>query len=221
MDMPSVSLAGDAGLEVIERRLSKVTGGSGSLLIVASIAVVGLIVACAALCVILHWMHARQPVRAFADRGGALDNCAVAKGKDLETAGHPLQEQWFEVWRLSNTTFACKDLQVPAGASCPPKMPTLGSVPEAVAAVSMENCEICCERSAEIVLLPCSHGGICRQCSEEILRRSAGHCPHCRGAVERMVLVDSPVRLLQGEVCLGTRIPMQVTAPPVPHPVAS
>mmetsp|Transcript_25684 Transcript_25684/g.59869 ORF Transcript_25684/g.59869 Transcript_25684/m.59869 type:complete len:222 (-) Transcript_25684:132-797(-) len=191
--------------------------GPGTLVLIVLINVlVALVMISAVVCVVLHWTLNRQSVRAFTpSRGPAqpIEAASQASKVQEKSPAAPSQEQWFEVSRLSNTTFACKELQVPPGASGAPNFPALGAVPEAMAAVSIENCEICCERNAEMVLLPCSHGGMCRQCSEEILRRSAGHCPHCRGAVERLVLVDSPLRLLQGEVCLGTRIPMLLSAP--------
>lgn len=35
-----------------------------------------------------------------------------------------------------------------------------------------EKCLICCENQANIVLLPCLHGGICNICAQDILINS-------------------------------------------------
>mmetsp|Transcript_76498 Transcript_76498/g.147707 ORF Transcript_76498/g.147707 Transcript_76498/m.147707 type:complete len:224 (-) Transcript_76498:41-712(-) len=59
-------------------------------------------------------------------------------------------------------------------------------------------CEVCCERTPQIVFLPCSHGGICRSCAEQIVKRSNRHCHTCRAAIEKVIIVEDPLRMCQG-----------------------
>ena len=46
-----------------------------------------------------------------------------------------------------------------------------------VAAASAHCCQVCLERAVEVVLLPCSHVPVCRQCAAH---PSMTRCPVCR-----------------------------------------
>merc|ERR1712072_171624 len=100
----------------------------------------------------------------------------------------------FEVKRLTSTLFEVHPLSQAAAQGPEPAVQ-----PQALGSETPEACEICCENQAEVVFLPCAHGGLCQGCADTILARSGQHCPHCRGPVQKVLLIERPVRLLHGQ----------------------
>merc|ERR1712129_160406 len=150
----------------------------------------GSALACVGVCALLMYYHnkkasertvaAPQPAAAAANAeavaalsNGTTENCEVRR-----TAGSTM----FQVRPLTPL-----DMTVPE----PTQPLTVGSeTPEA--------CDICCEAPAEIVFLPCGHGGLCLGCAVAILTRSGHHCSNCRGPVKWVLRIESPERLLHG-----------------------
>lgn len=71
-------------------------------------------------------------------------------------------------------------------------------------------CAICLDSPGDIVVLPCSHGGLCISCIMKIIEnqaRGGRHCPHCRGNIRSIV----KLREVSGELARGfeIRIPKQ------------
>eukprot|EP00933_Yihiella_yeosuensis_P047894 TRINITY_DN43889_c0_g1_i1.p1 TRINITY_DN43889_c0_g1~~TRINITY_DN43889_c0_g1_i1.p1 ORF type:complete len:111 (-),score=14.10 TRINITY_DN43889_c0_g1_i1:2-334(-) len=77
-----------------------------------------------------------------------------------------------------------------------------------------EECEICCDNVADTVFMPCSHGGMCEGCADEVLRRANRHCVTCRQAVSQVLKIDAPHRLLQG-------LPTKAAPRPFPSDLAA
>lgn len=54
-------------------------------------------------------------------------------------------------------------------------------------------CSICWERPKEVVLVPCMHANLCRQCGDAIGRNGAGEqaakCPTCRKNIANVVRI--------------------------------
>ena len=53
-------------------------------------------------------------------------------------------------------------------------------------------CQICFEDSsvASTVLLPCGHGGLCRECGDAVAQRAPHHCHMCRQQVLKVATVE-------------------------------
>ncbi len=49
------------------------------------------------------------------------------------------------------------------------------------------DCEICCDRAKEVVLVPCGHT-FCRQCANKVMR-GGKRCPFCRKAIAQTMKV--------------------------------
>lgn len=64
--------------------------------------------------------------------------------------------------------------------------------------VSEDNiCRLCCTEAADVVLLPCRHGGICYRCFRRILfmkplHRGGCTCPICRRHIREAVRINDP-----------------------------
>jgi len=53
-------------------------------------------------------------------------------------------------------------------------------------------CHICMVNQANVVLLPCAHGGLCRSCLERIVGcKAEASCPQCRGRITGAVEVGA------------------------------
>jgi len=56
----------------------------------------------------------------------------------------------------------------------------------------LAECHVCMANEANIVLMPCGHGGLCKTCLGEIVRhRVSGHCPQCRSKITAAIEVTS------------------------------
>lgn len=51
-----------------------------------------------------------------------------------------------------------------------------------------EACGICLTSEANCLIVPCSHGGICKECSISILKQTST-CPYCRNPVEKIKVI--------------------------------
>eukprot|EP00747_Dinoflagellata_sp_TGD_P020600 gnl/TRDRNA2_/TRDRNA2_127926_c0_seq1.p1 gnl/TRDRNA2_/TRDRNA2_127926_c0~~gnl/TRDRNA2_/TRDRNA2_127926_c0_seq1.p1 ORF type:complete len:203 (+),score=39.11 gnl/TRDRNA2_/TRDRNA2_127926_c0_seq1:47-655(+) len=179
------------------------------------VAVFSVVVGLALICVCLGWLHRRkrdqqaaaaaaQPVVVAPPRADVEAQCVEQGAASPEQPPEPVPEEFFEVSCVSSTVFTVKPLETLDGADSA-RQPAL---PSAVVVGNSEErlCEICCERPAEVVLMSCSHGGLCQQCNDEILKRSNMHCPHCRGKVDKVILLEAPELLSQGRSCKARRI---------------
>mmetsp|Transcript_18677 Transcript_18677/g.38870 ORF Transcript_18677/g.38870 Transcript_18677/m.38870 type:complete len:205 (+) Transcript_18677:1-615(+) len=201
---------------------SALANGAGDLLGVFMLAAFIVTAGCALVCVGLSWWQARLRRRRAADavmvvvqsQFGDGPGSLAADGRDKLGEATAWPEQFFRVRRVTSTLFEVEEL--PAGAH-PAAEPELPSVPFAVEECattaasspvddSEEMCEVCCEAQPEMVFLPCLHGGICRSCAEQIVRRSNKHCHTCRRAIDKVVLVEEPLELLRGSRVIARRV---------------
>jgi Zinc finger, C3HC4 type (RING finger) len=51
-----------------------------------------------------------------------------------------------------------------------------------------QTCEICCERAPNCVIFNCMHGGFCKECAVETLKKSP-NCPFCRKPVVKVAVI--------------------------------
>lgn len=49
-------------------------------------------------------------------------------------------------------------------------------------------CIICCDKQSEVMIHPCGHSGICKDCMTECLKRS-DKCPHCKQKMDKIYLI--------------------------------
>lgn len=49
-------------------------------------------------------------------------------------------------------------------------------------------CIICCDKPSEVMIHPCGHSGICKDCMTECLKRS-DKCPHCKQKMDKIYLI--------------------------------
>lgn len=49
-------------------------------------------------------------------------------------------------------------------------------------------CIICCDKQSEVMIHPCGHSGICKDCMTECLKRS-DKCPHCKQPMDKIYLI--------------------------------
>jgi hypothetical protein len=52
-------------------------------------------------------------------------------------------------------------------------------------------CVVCMEEPRSIVLVPCGHMALCKDCCEQIMAKDRKECPMCCQAVEYHVEVDA------------------------------
>lgn len=205
--------------------------GTGDLLGVFMLAAFVITAGCALICVGLSWWQARlrrrraadavvvvvqSPLRPGSSDSGGLAAMEVSNTHDKLGEATVWPDQTFRVRRLTSTLFEVDEL--PAGTSPASEEPETASVPFAVEDCattvasaapdddSEEMCEVCCESLPEIVFIPCLHGGICRSCAEQIVRRSNRHCHTCRSAIDKVVLVEEPLQLLRGTSVSARRV---------------
>lgn len=57
-------------------------------------------------------------------------------------------------------------------------------------ATESELCEFCCTAEPDIVLEPCGHGGVCRECLVRHLTTSGPRCPWCKKHVKNVFIVN-------------------------------
>eukprot|EP00929_Paragymnodinium_shiwhaense_P019019 TRINITY_DN13098_c0_g2_i1.p2 TRINITY_DN13098_c0_g2~~TRINITY_DN13098_c0_g2_i1.p2 ORF type:complete len:209 (+),score=35.40 TRINITY_DN13098_c0_g2_i1:149-775(+) len=165
-------------------------------------------VTCALLCAFLSRLHAARLARVVPHGAAGRSWPDSSLGAKEATATCP--DEYFQVLRLSSTVFqvqpwlegqSASPTKAAAEAACGERegdddlSPKVASSP---GDVTPEACEICCEETARVVLVPCAHGGLCEACADQILRRSNRHCPHCRGHVELSLFVESPEMFRQG-----------------------
>lgn len=52
-------------------------------------------------------------------------------------------------------------------------------------------CMLCVAALADVVLLPCGHGGFCQDCTRrQVSQKSTAFCPLCRGPIEAFLIID-------------------------------
>lgn len=51
-----------------------------------------------------------------------------------------------------------------------------------------QTCEICCEKPPNCVIFNCMHGGFCKECAVETLKKSP-NCPFCRSPVSKVAVI--------------------------------
>lgn len=99
-------------------------------------------------------------------------------------------EQEFTLERQSSTVFklTVAPFDIEAAFTCQPR--DLSSVkPESIH--GSEECKICMARNADVVLLPCAHGGLCEECVWQMQEAGAVSCPFCRQTVEKVAMVET------------------------------
>merc|ERR1712216_183415 len=153
-------------------------------------------IGCVGVCAVLMWCHNKRSANDAAARApqpfqGTDPNSAGAANAEAVAALR--NTDYFEVKRVASTMYQVRPLP-PTDATTPEPM-----LPQTIGSDTPEACEICCEAQAEVVFLPCGHGGLCQGCADAILTRSGQHCAHCRGAVRAVLIIESPMRLLHGQ----------------------
>lgn len=61
--------------------------------------------------------------------------------------------------------------------------------PAELAREDFEECSICCDNPANVIMLPCGHHNVCEQCVLRLMRQDAPLCPHCREKMESYEVV--------------------------------
>ena len=59
---------------------------------------------------------------------------------------------------------------------------------EGEGATTMDTCIICCEKQSEVLIHPCGHSGLCKNCITECIKRT-DECPHCKQKMEKIYLI--------------------------------
>mmetsp|Transcript_111366 Transcript_111366/g.202495 ORF Transcript_111366/g.202495 Transcript_111366/m.202495 type:complete len:191 (+) Transcript_111366:38-610(+) len=145
---------------------------------------------CTGLCVFLVWRNGRQrEARARAKETGAAVSPDSAAPDAMAAAEH------FQVRKLNDALFEVQPL--PSGVMVGSPLEEVGA--NTLGSADAEACDICCEWPAVVIFLPCSHGGMCSKCAETILTKSRNHCSHCRGPVSKVLTVENPAQLSNGQ----------------------
>lgn len=55
-------------------------------------------------------------------------------------------------------------------------------------ATPMDTCIVCCEKQSEVMIFPCGHSGLCKNCITECIKRS-DECLHCKKKMEKIYLI--------------------------------
>ena len=53
---------------------------------------------------------------------------------------------------------------------------------------SSNKCYICCMNNSEILLYPCNHSGICKDCTQDLLKRN-DECPQCKKKIQKIYII--------------------------------
>eukprot|EP00746_Dinoflagellata_sp_MGD_P151052 gnl/MRDRNA2_/MRDRNA2_82750_c0_seq1.p1 gnl/MRDRNA2_/MRDRNA2_82750_c0~~gnl/MRDRNA2_/MRDRNA2_82750_c0_seq1.p1 ORF type:complete len:246 (+),score=37.83 gnl/MRDRNA2_/MRDRNA2_82750_c0_seq1:51-788(+) len=190
-----------------------------STLIVALVVIFSLCAVLSAICAILSYFHRRrremhQQRRVTRDPWDHAftppPNPATMVGMPQPTAdtiatGHTVPYEKFKVHRVGGTLHKAELL---VSAPVKPETETedgtkvadgkeacqCPSKPDAMDD-SIACCEICCDNTANIVLLPCGHGDLCRQCTMAIWRRTGGFCHVCRQQIQRILELEEPLKV--------------------------
>lgn len=102
----------------------------------------------------------------------------------------------------------------------------IGSEPAGGSALGMEPvvpvCTVCMDGPGDMVLLPCSHGGLCEGCAKHIAKNlsvGGNHCIKCRTRIEKLVRLDELYRdSATGLVVEVPKSDIQKGPPKVPAP---
>lgn len=189
-----------------------------SVLIVAIVLIFSSCAVCSAMCAVLSYFHARRREthrqrRVSPDNSGdsALappPNPATMVGMprvsgDSFTQGQAVPYEKFRVQRIGGTLHKAEllasapvkpetetecETKVPEASEVGPRPPKTEAMDESIAL-----CEICCDNTASIVLLPCGHGDLCRTCTMAIWQRTGGFCHVCRQPIERILELETPL----------------------------
>ena len=66
-----------------------------------------------------------------------------------------------------------------------------------------DTCWICCNGPRDAVLLECGHGGLCFQCASKCSQKRPPLCPMCRQRITRVVQLEGPEEVVDGEVVVS------------------
>ena len=55
--------------------------------------------------------------------------------------------------------------------------------------IKLEECTICCEKQGEILIKPCGHSGICKECILKCLENNI-LCPSCRKEIKEVLVLE-------------------------------
>ena len=114
----------------------------------------------------------------------------------------------FRLARLGSTTFGDEDQ---------PASYKISQIPQ---------CSVCMDGPGDMILLPCSHGGICEACAKHIAKNMSvggAQCPKCREPIVKLVRISevTPEGKIRG---IGVEVPQEEVRrgpPRVPPPVGS
>lgn len=62
------------------------------------------------------------------------------------------------------------------------------AIPEGGESPKMETCMICCDKTSDVLIHPCGHSGMCKDCVTECLKMN-DKCPHCKTKMEKIYLI--------------------------------
>lgn len=123
---------------------------------------------------------------------------------DIVTAGQAVPYEKFSVQRTGGTLHkavllisAPVELGTESEGEAKVGGESTACIPEKIAAMdeSIACCEICCDNTATIVLLPCGHGDLCRPCTMAIWQRTGGFCHVCRQPIQRILELEAPLKV--------------------------
>jgi len=194
--------------EGTDEKSSDEDSGYKSTLIIAFVLVLSTCALCSILCAMLSYWHRRrrekdqQRVQQQAAVGTIFvsppPNPATMVGWsgsgdiDKIVTGHAVPYEKYSVHRLEGTLYKAELLE--SYQECPPVQPDLPqTIGNSIVEENVTLCEICCDNTATIVLLPCGHGDLCKTCTMAIWQRSGGFCPVCRQQVQRILELEEPL----------------------------
>lgn len=98
-----------------------------------------------------------------------------------------------------STAEACAEGVVSRGEASWAAWPGIGVGGGAVAdAHGDKMCYICCERSADAVLMECGHGGMCFTCAQHLANTPPSLCPVCRKTIQEVLTFGGVVTVPTG-----------------------
>jgi hypothetical protein len=73
------------------------------------------------------------------------------------------------------------------------------------------NCSLCCDKTADSVMMPCGHAGLCNDCAMKMWQRTE-MCHLCRNPIENVVLIpETPSMWVKPKLTTGRQAAVQAT----------
>lgn len=112
--------------------------------------------------------------------------------KSMLRQGSPKTGKHLTVSRLSSSLFKFEPFSADSAFETKVEALDLSLVREIDDVEDASDCKICMEFQADVVLIPCGHGGCCELCLKKMsLSQKSVTCPFCRKVVEKVAKIDA------------------------------